>query len=167
MGVRPQPRVIDLNPATRRKPRHTVDFQPADFARMKTLVGAEPVFDAIIDPAVETPEHRVHVRGKRVAEKVVFRRIPARGKICLIARHRHRNVVGRIPRHRRPAHVQPVVQTQFDFRTELAEAEFRQVARVAVLRFPHLEITVIGLGRFNIADPLGVLVVTFSQPRRW
>ncbi|MCY1441580.1 hypothetical protein D9M71_579000 [compost metagenome] len=114
MSTRTQPRIIDFHPTPRREPLHAIDLKPAHLPRMKTLMSAEPVFQAIVDPAVEMPEHRVHMGRERIAEEVVFRRIPARGKVRRIAGERHWLAVGRVARHRGPAHVQPVMQAQFD-----------------------------------------------------
>mgnify|MGYP001614539427 CR=1 FL=1 len=85
MGVRAQPRVADLDPTPRREPCHAVDLQAVDLARMEALMGAKPVFDAVVDPAMEVPEHWVDVGGKRIAKKVVFGRIPTRGKVRRVA----------------------------------------------------------------------------------
>src|SRR3546814_21159505 len=57
-----------------------------------------------------------------------------------------------------------VMQAQFHFRAKLAEGQFRQVARVAVARFPYLEVAVIGLGSLDVTHPLGVLLVAAGQP---
>ncbi|MNE09038.1 hypothetical protein D3C80_1017040 [compost metagenome] len=82
-------------------------------------MGAEPIFDTVIDPTMEVPEHRVYMGRERVAEKVVFRFEPACGKVLRLARERHRQAAGRVARHRGPAHVQPIVKAQLHLRTEL------------------------------------------------
>ncbi|KPX72220.1 Unknown protein sequence [Pseudomonas syringae pv. maculicola] len=164
VGFRSQPRVADFNPAARCEPWHAVDVQAFHFARMKALMGAEPVVDAVVDPAVEHPEHRVHVRRERVGEKVVFRLEPALGEVIRAACHRHRLAIGRVARHRGPAHVQPVVQLQLDLRAELPQRQLRQKTRIAVLRFPHLKMRVVRLVAFDVADQLRVLLITLRQP---
>ncbi len=133
---------------------------------METLVGAIPVLDAVVDPAVERPEHRIHMGGKRVAEEVVLRAEPARGEIGRKTVGHDRGAVGGVPRHRGPAHVQPVMHAQFQLRTELAEGQLRQVRRVLVLRFPDQEIGMVGLGAFQAMQPLAVLVVIHCHPGR-
>src|SRR5690606_26101828 len=116
------------------------------------------------DPAMEIPEHRVHMRRERVAEKVVLRRVPTTGEVRRVAGKRYRGAVGRVPWHRGPAHVQPIVQPQLDLRAKLPQGELRQITRIAVPRLPDLEIAVVGLGRLDVADPLGVVAITTGQP---
>ncbi|MNC58745.1 hypothetical protein D3C75_1084970 [compost metagenome] len=110
MGHRPQPGIVDLDPAPRGKPFHTIDLKPAHLPRVVPLMGAIPVFDTVVDPAMKAPEYRAHMRRERIAKEVVFRTVPARSKISRIAGKRYRRTVDRIPRYRGPAHVQPVVQ---------------------------------------------------------
>ncbi|MNC58065.1 hypothetical protein D3C75_1077720 [compost metagenome] len=61
MGIRPQPRVGHLHPAPWRKPWHAIDFQAPHLARVQPLMSVEPVLDAVVDPAMKVPEHRVHM----------------------------------------------------------------------------------------------------------
>jgi hypothetical protein len=46
----------------------------------------------------------------------------------------------------------------------LAQGAFGQVARVAVLGFPDLEVAVVSLGGLDVGDPLGVLAVIRLRP---
>ena len=166
MGVRAQPRVVHFHPASRGKPGHAVDFQAADLPRIEALMGTEPVFNTVVDPAMKVPEHRVHVGRKRVAQEVVFRSEPASRKVGRVSRQGSGCAIGRVAGHRSPAHVQPIMQAQFYFGTKLAQSQARQVGRVAVLRLPYLEVAVVGLGTFDIADPLGKGVIATGDPGR-
>ena len=133
---------------------------------MKTFVGTKPVLQTIIDPAMKPPEHRVDVRRKRVAQKIVFRHVPACREVCRIPRQGHRRAVGGVTWHRRPAHVQPVMQAQLYLRAELTQGQRRQVARVPITRLPDLEVAVIRLGLFDVTQPLGIGVIALCQPGR-
>ena len=76
MGHGPKPRVFHLDPTPWGKPLHTIDLKPLHLAWVVPFMGAVPVVDTIIDPAMEAPEHRAHMGRKRIAEKVVLRAEP-------------------------------------------------------------------------------------------
>ncbi|MND75343.1 hypothetical protein D3C80_669560 [compost metagenome] len=166
MGHWPQPRVIDFDPASRGKPLHAIDLKAPHLPRVIALMGAVPVLDAVIDPAVKAPEHRIHMGRERVAEKVVFCSVPAPGKIGRITGKRHRRAVDRIARHRGPAHVQPIVQVHFQLRAERPEGQSRQVQRVLVLRLPDLEVAAERLAGLDRRHPLPVGIVA-RRPPAW
>ncbi|MCY1421118.1 hypothetical protein D9M71_367630 [compost metagenome] len=166
VGGGPEPGLVHLDPLARREPGHAVHLAAHHLARMGAFVGAEPVFQAVVDPAVEGPEHRVHMGGEGISQVVVLRAEPARREVHRVAVEDHRRAIGRITGDRRPAHVQPVVHAQFQLRAEFAELQLRQVFRVLVLRLPHLEVGVEGLVALDVQQPLVEFLVLRRFPGR-
>ncbi|MNT28665.1 hypothetical protein D3C72_1643690 [compost metagenome] len=130
-------------------------------------MGAVPIFDTVVDPAMKAPENWVHMGGKRVAKKVVFGTEPTRGEIGRIAGKGHRCTIDRIPGYRGPAHVQPVVQVHLQLRAERTQGQFRQVQRILILRLPNLKITAERFARLDRRHPHTIGVVARGLPGRW
>src|SRR6266487_2821638 len=107
-----------------------MEFPPSDRPWASILLGIEPIVDAIIDPAMESPEHRIDVRRIELAKIVVFRRTPFVRKIesRSFARSARLRVDNhgpsvRISRRRHPAIMHRVVDGEFEQISERAKTE--------------------------------------------
>src|SRR5689334_14302014 len=64
----PRPGIRRLDPSTDVKPCHSSKRPLRDLAWMGLLVRRKPVFNAVVDPAMEPPKYRIDVRRIEIAE---------------------------------------------------------------------------------------------------